>query len=78
MMKPSPKVSELSDFMSLPENQYKAMKESFEQFPILKAISTIRKTNCYGCVDRSVDFEYPNVDDLLQMVKNMPYKLAEL
>ena len=42
------------------------------------AIQTMRKTGCFGRNNKPVDFEWPTLNDLLHMPKNIPFKLAKL
>ena len=38
----------------------------------------MRKTGCFGWNTYSIDFEWPTVNDLMQMPKNISIKLAAL
>ena len=72
------KFKELSQFLSLPENQYQLMKEQVTELQALKqfqdkqislqvalAINSLRKTDIFGDTNKPVHFEWPKANDLL-------------
>ena len=81
------KVNNLIERVSLSENEYKSFKE-FKlqkekekqlQAAIETAIKTMRKTECWGCNCKALNFEWPTAQDLLQMLKSAPViKVADL
>jgi hypothetical protein len=67
----------MSEFMSLPENQFEEMKEihKLRLAALQAAIQTLRKTACYGYNGHQPDFEWPTPKDLLEMSKSTLIKL---
>jgi hypothetical protein len=72
-------MKEATEKLLLAEKQIQELKFKVE-LPLRSledAIKTIRKTGMYGFAT-AINVEWPTVNDLLQMVKNIPIKIINL